>query len=112
MFAYAEALPSAYRPIPLASAAPVIRSGLSPANSAASAASAVSPTIASAGSRTPSRNSANCFSGPMISTGISVFSKPGASVGTIDSAGRSVPVRASSARPTTSTASASSTPEM
>ena len=50
--------------------------------------------------------------GTVISTGISVFSKPGASVGTTASAGRSVPVLASSARPTTSTASASSTPEM
>jgi hypothetical protein len=41
-----------------------------------------------------------------------VFSKPLASVGTIQSAGRSFPVRASSVRPTIRTASAWSTPEM
>ena len=69
-------------------------------------------TTASAGSRTSSKNSANCFSGPVISTGIGVRSKPGASVGTTTSAGCSVPVRASWDRATTSTACASSTPEM
>ena len=54
----------------------------------------------------------NCLSGETMSISIGWYSKPGASVGTMNSAGLSWPVFASSVRPTTMTASASSTPEM
>ncbi len=46
-----------------------------------------------------------------MSMSIARYSKPGASVGTMNSAGLSLPVRASAVRPTTSTASARSTPD-
>ena len=68
---YSTALPSANRPIPTALAAPMIRSGFSPANNWAIAASS-DPTSASAGSRTSSRNTWNWNSGLMISIGILV----------------------------------------
>ena len=89
----------------------MIRSGLRPANSCAMPASS-SPTSASAGSRTSSMKTLNCFSGLTISMSIGANSKPSASVGTTNRQGLSRPVRASSARATTSTAPASSTPEM
>ena len=54
----------------------------------------------------------NCSSGLTISIGIDLYSKPGESVGTTNSTGFTLPVFASSARATTSTLSASSTPEM
>ncbi len=57
-------------------------------------------------------NTANCCSGLTISIGIAVASKPAASVGTTNRHGLSLPVFASSVRATTSTLSASSTPEM
>ena len=55
--------------MPIANAAVMIRSGLSPAKSWSSPASS-SPTSASAGSRTSSRNTVNCFSGLTISISI------------------------------------------
>ena len=54
----------------------------------------------------------NCSSGLTISIGMDLYSKPGESVGTTNSTGFTLPVLASSARATTSTLSASSTPEM
>ena len=66
------------------------RSGLSPANSCAMPWSGC-PTSASAGSRTSSRKTRNCRSGLTISIGIGWAVSPGASVGTTNSAGRSVP---------------------
>ena len=57
-------------------------------------------------------NTWNCSSGLTISIGIGRASKPSASVGTTKSTGFSLPVLASSVRATTSTLSASSTPEM
>ena len=57
-------------------------------------------------------NTWNCSSGLTISIGIEVNSKPAASVGTTKRQGLSLPVLASSARATTRTFSASSTPEM
>ena len=89
----------------------MMRSGFSPANSCAIAASS-EPTSASAGSRTSSMNTWNCSSGLTISIAIGRASKPAASVGTTNRQGLSLPVRASSVRATTSTLSASSTPEM
>lgn len=89
----------------------MMRSGLSPANSCAMAASS-DPTSASAGSRTSSKNSWNWFSGLTISMSILVHVMPGVSVGTTNSAGLRLPVLWSSVRPTTSTACAWSTPEM
>ena len=89
----------------------MIRSGLSPAKSCTSPPSS-SPTSASSGSRTSSRKTVNCCSGLTISIGIGCASKPAASVGTTNSTGLTLPVLASSARATTSTWSASSTPEM
>ncbi len=75
------------------------------------------PTSRSAGTSTSSKNSWNCFSGIVTSTGIGVRSRPGASVSTtksdslarsgLDTSVSSVPVRA-----TTSIVGASSTPEM
>ena len=89
----------------------MIRSGLRPANSWTSPPSS-SPTSASRGSRTSSMKTWNCFSGLTISIGIAVYSRPAASVGTTKRHGLSFPVLASSARATTSTLAASSTPEM
>ena len=60
--AYAVALSSAKRAIPVENAAAMIRSGFSPANSCTSPPSS-SPTSASAGTRTSSKNTVNCFSG-------------------------------------------------
>ena len=57
-------------------------------------------------------NTWNCCSGLTISIGIGVKLRPGASVGTTNRHGLSLPVLASSARLTTSTFFASSTPEM
>ena len=57
-------------------------------------------------------NTWNCFSGLTISTGMWVYSSPSASVGTTNSTGFTLPVFASSVRATTSTLSASSTPEI
>ena len=54
----------------------------------------------------------NCSSGLTHSIGIGCASKPAASVGTTNSTGLTLPVLASSVRATTSTLSASSTPEM
>ena len=85
------------------------RSGLSPANSCAMPWSGW-PTSASAGSRTSSRKTWNCLSGLTISIGIRCAVSPGASVGTTNSAGRSVPLPLSASLPTTSSASAWSTP--
>jgi hypothetical protein len=71
------------------------------------------PSKRSAGTSTSSKKSWNCFSGALISTGMSVRSRPGASVSTIKSDRRPRPVSASTpVRTTTSTADASSTPEM
>jgi hypothetical protein len=109
--AYAAARSSANRASPVENDAAMIRSGLRPAKSWTSPPSS-SPTIASAGSRTSSRNTVNCCSGLTISIGIERASKPSASVGTTNSTGFTLPVLASSARATTSTWSASSTPEM
>jgi len=81
----------------------MIRSGFSPANNWAIAASSA-PTRASAGSRTSSMNTWNWLSGMVSSIGIPVKVKPGASVGTMNNAGRRLPVLVSSVRPTTSTA--------
>ena len=107
--AYAVALRMASRATPSEYAAAITRSGFSPANSCAMPWSGC-PTSASAGSRTSSRNSWNCLSGLMISIGIRCAVSPGASVGTTNSAGRSVPLPESASLPTTSTASAWSTP--
>ena len=100
--------------MPTALAAPMIRSGFSPANNCAIAASS-EPTSASDGSRTSSMNSWNWLSGLTSSMSIFVQLKPGVSVGTMNSAGLSdsdlAPVL-DWARPTTSTACAWSTPEM
>ena len=74
--------------MPTALAAPMMRSGFSPANSWAIAASS-EPTSASAGSRTSSRNTWNWFSGLTSSMSILVQVNPGVSVGTTNSAGRS-----------------------
>ena len=101
--AYSTALSRAYRPMPTDPAAAMIRSGLSPANSCASAASS-SPMSASAGSRTSSRKSRNCLSGIAMSMSMAVYSKPGVSVGNANSAGLSRPVLASSVRATMSIA--------
>ena len=60
--AYSVAFSSASRAVPQANAAPMMRSGLSPANSCSMPASSL-PTSASAGSRTSSKNRVNCFSG-------------------------------------------------
>ncbi len=57
-------------------------------------------------------NTVNCCSGLTISMAIGWYSKPSAPVGTTNRQGFSRPVRASSVRATTSTLSASSTPEM
>ena len=54
----------------------------------------------------------NCLSGMARSMSIGRYSKPCASVGTAYRAGLSLPVLASSVRPTISTVSAWSTPEM
>ena len=54
----------------------------------------------------------NWLSGLTISIGIAVNSKPAESVGTTNRQGLSLPVLASSARATTRTLAASSTPEM
>ena len=89
----------------------MIRSGLRPANSCTRPPSS-SPTSASAGSRTSSRNTWNCSSGLTISIGMGVKLSPGASVGTTNRHGLSLPVLASSVRETTSTFFDSSTPEM
>ncbi len=89
----------------------MIRSGFSPANSWTSPPSS-SPTSASAGSRTSSMKTWNWFSGLTSSIGITFASKPSASVGTTKRQGLRRPVLASSVRATTSTLSASSTPEI
>ena len=54
----------------------------------------------------------NWWSGSTMSISIGVFTKFSASVGTMNSAGFSLPVFESSVRATISTASAWSTPEM
>src|SRR6476619_7317119 len=97
--------------MPTALAAPMIRSGFRPANNWAIAASS-EPTSASDGRRTSSRKTWNWFSGLTSSISILVHVNPGVSVGTMNNAGRRLPVLASSVRPTTSTACAWSTPEM
>ncbi len=97
--------------MPVANAATMIRSGLSPANSCSRAASS-SPTSASAGSLTSSKKSWNWRSGETISIGMARYSKPGVSRGTMNRAGLSLPVRASSVRATTITESHVSTADM
>ncbi len=97
--------------MPTQVAAPVMRSGLSPWNTWRKPWPAP-PTSASGPSGTSSKCSVNCFSGSIRFTGSTLACNPGASVGTMnrDSSASprwSVPVRA-----TTSSASASSTPEM
>ncbi len=57
-------------------------------------------------------NTWNCSSGLTISIGIGVKLRPGASVGTTNRHGLSLPVFASSARDTTRTFFDSSMPEM
>src|SRR6478752_447479 len=74
--------------MPTALAAPMIRSGFSPANNCAIAASS-EPTRALDGSRTSSMNSWNWLSGLTNSMSIFVQVKPGVSVGTMNSAGLS-----------------------
>jgi hypothetical protein len=78
----------ANRPMPTALAAPMIRSGFSPANSWAIAASS-DPTSASDGNRTSSRNTWNWLSGMHSSMSIFVQLRPLASVGTMNNAGLS-----------------------
>jgi len=74
--------------------------------------SALPPISPAAGTRTSSRNSWNWFSGETISISIFLYSSPGASVGTRNSAGLSLPSRESAVRATTRMWSHSSTPEM
>ena len=109
--AYAVAFSSAKRASPVENDAAMIRSGLRPAKSCTRPPSS-SPTRASPGSRRSSMNTENCSSGLVHSIGIALASNPSASVGTTNSTGFTLPVLASSVRATTSTLSASSTPEM
>jgi hypothetical protein len=79
----------------------MMRSGFSPAKSWTRPASS-EPTSASAGTRTSSKKSANCFS--HATNSVSIFLYSNESVGTTKSAGLSLPVRASAVRATTRTA--------
>ena len=63
-------------------------------------------------SRTSSKSSVNCFSGSMRSTGSSWLSSPGASVGTMNSGQLGLAGLVGAGARDTSSASASSTPEM
>ena len=98
--------------MPLAMAAVMMRSGLSPTNTWRRPSPSV-PRRRSAGTSTLSKNKVNCFSGATISTGMSVLSRPGLSRSTMNSDSRPRPVSSSTpVRVTTSTASDSSAPEM
>ena len=70
-FAYSVAFASARRAVPQAKEAPMMRSGLSPAKSWSMPASSL-PISVSAGSRTSSKKSVNCFSGDVIPMSISL----------------------------------------
>ena len=98
--------------MPVASVAAVMRSGFSPKNTCRKPAPS-SPTSRSAGTSTSSKKSWNCFSGVVISTGMSDRSSPGASVSTTNSESVARPLVSSvPVRVTTSIKRASSTPEM
>ena len=89
----------------------MMRSGLRPSNTTPRP--PFSPPIRrSSSSSTSSKNSVHCLSAPRTAIGISWRVKPGASTSTIASEGSPSLPSASRVRATTSTASASSTPEM
>ena len=102
---------SARRPAPQATAAPMMRSGLSPSK-AAFKPPVSAPIRRSAGTSTSSKKSVHCLSGARSAVGMCCFSSPGASESTMNSSGSPRLPSSSRARVTTRIASESSTAEM
>ena len=106
------AFSSAKRAMPLLIAAAQTRSGFSPAKRWRMP-SPSRPTMASAGTRTSSKNSVNCVSGTCNAVSIGVRVRPSASAGTMNSESRPRPrSSASPLRATTMMESTSSTAEV